>query len=82
MQAPEVEPTKFSLNELLDAYLMLRTSNPDTVPKSFPIKNVISGEDGKCGYRYLVFPALNENLYLKKEIFNIEHLSPSLESKY
>ena len=56
--------TTFTIQELKDAYFIERTKNAETFPKLYPIEESISGEDGTRGYRYLIFPVLNESLYL------------------
>lgn len=61
--APKVEPSQFSIVDLKDAYLMERSLNSEGVAKMFPIEETIQGEDGSRGYRYLIFPCLNEILY-------------------
>jgi len=56
--------TTFSILELKEAYLIERSKNTEAFPKLYPIEESISGEDGTRGYRYLIFPVLNETLYL------------------
>jgi hypothetical protein len=68
--------------ELRDAYLIDRNKNPDTVGKFFPIELNISGEYCTEGYRYLIFPCLNELLYKSPKIFNTSHLATNLENKF
>ena len=59
------------MQELKDAYLVEAANQADTAPKLFPIESNISGEDGTHGYRYLIFPCLNELLYKSPRVFNI-----------
>ena len=48
--------------ELKDAYLIEANTN-EYGSKMFPIELNIQGEDNTTGYRYLIFPCLNERLY-------------------
>jgi hypothetical protein len=70
VEAPPVQNTQFTLNELKDAYLIEQGINNEGVAKFFPIEESIQGEDGSRGYRYLIFPCLNETLYKNEKIFS------------
>ncbi len=50
------------------------------LPKLYPIINNLD-QEGNKGYKYSIFPILNENLYENPKIFKLEKLAPDLESK-
>ena len=81
-KAPQVEDSTFVVGELREAYVVERVKNPETFPKLYPIEESINGEDGKRGYRYLIFPILNETLYLHQKIFSTSHFATNLDKKY
>ena len=62
-----VQNSPLSLQEIKDAYLYDTYSN-ENAAKLFPIETNIQGESGTPGFRYLIFPCLNERLYKHKEI--------------
>ena len=62
VEAPHIENSPFSMLELKDAYLIEANTN-EYGSKMFPIELNIQGEDNTTGYRYLIFPCLNERLY-------------------
>jgi hypothetical protein len=53
--------------------------NPDQ-PKFFPIELNLD-EESTEGYRYLIFPNLNELIYLSPKIFHLENMALNLENK-
>ena len=77
-----MENSPFSMLELKDAYLIDSTMNSDTSAKLFPIEQNISGEDGTHGYRYGIFPCLNELLYKSPQVFSMKHVAKNLEHIY
>jgi hypothetical protein len=70
LDAPVVGPTQFTIEELKEAYYLEWVGNPETSGKMFPITVNTQGEDGSQGYRYLLFPCLNELLYKNTKVFN------------
>jgi hypothetical protein len=76
-----VENSSFTITELRDAYYLDCMYN-DLVPKLFPIEQNILGEDGSEGYRYLIFPCLNEFLFKSPLIFNLRNIAQNLESLF
>lgn len=75
-----MENTRFEFEDLKHAYLLDWMKNQETGAKLFPIEENIQGEDGTKGYRYLIFPCLNENLYKNIKVFNRELVAKNLES--
>ncbi|CDW84381.1 UNKNOWN [Stylonychia lemnae] len=71
--APPVQFSKFSIQELKDSYLM----NPD-LPQLYPLE-INLDEESNSGFRYLIFPILNQRLYESPKVFRIECLAANLE---
>ena len=69
------------MQELKLAYFKERQKKAESFPKLYPIEESISGEDGTRGYRYLIFPVLNQNLYINEKIFDQSHLALNLDRK-
>ena len=67
------------MQELKEAYL-IESSNNESAAKMFPIESNKNGEDGSEGYRYLIFPCLNELLYRSSKVFSMQHVTKNLES--
>jgi hypothetical protein len=80
INAPAVQSYKPTFQEIKDAYLLESLSN-ENAARLFPIENNIRGEDGQQGFRYLLFPCLNERLYKHKDVLG-HTLAQNLESKY
>lgn len=63
------------MNELREAYYLDCLNTNDSTPKLFPVESNIRGDDGTEGYRYLIFPCLNELLFKSPLIFNMRNIA-------
>lgn len=64
------------MQELREKYL-----KSAELPKFFPIELNLDEESSE-GYRYLIFPILNPQIYEDPKIFNMDSLAANLESKF
>lgn len=80
VEAPFVENTAFTFSELQDAYYLDCMYN-ESAPKLFPMEKN-KNDDGTEGYRYIIFPVMNELLYKSPNVFNMRNIAQNLENLF